>query len=843
VIAQPLELDAGKSALTAIIEANQSAPDWNEADTRLQIIDRLLLECLGWPREWWRLEKHADSGYADYVLGQPPVLVLEAKRVGSYFEIPVSGVTKPVRSIKSLTDASAGLKDAMVQALQYCASLGVEYGAVCNGFQLVAFIAVRHDQPPLEGRALVIDGWEAFQRNFSTVWQNLSPWALRERRLTRTLTVEAEAALPPKLASTVLNFHAHRYKNRLQSNLRDLAEFLINDIPFADDLREQFYRECYCDTGQLSQYIQLSERILKARYAALFRPDQTNPVVMPISTARQLPALEHDKNLPVDALTRRPIVLLGDRGVGKSSFLENLITVRAKEAFAHTLYVMIDLGTKGALTHDIRDFILNEIERQLLEKHSVDIYDKKFVRSIYDLEVKRFKKTIFAASSKQQASEDGPTGINDFLIDQAKNKVEHIKKSISHIAKGRKRQVVVIVDNADQRNSVDQQEAFLAAQEIAADWSALVYVALRPQTFNLSKQAGTLSAYANRIFTISPPPPDVALEKRLTFALGVAEGRIHPAALERISLDVDSITTVLKVLLRSIHANRDIKAFIANITGGNIRQLFEIFTMFIGSPNVEFQKIIEIDHKQGRYLIPLHEFQKHALLGEFEHYSPTTSLACNLFDVFSNDGREHFLSPLILAYLRQPGPHRDVDGFVTTRDLLSQMQGQKFLQNQIRSHLQRLLRKNLIESVGRVGMDLHWSEQDEIDILSGGYRITSIGSYHLIPWMTSFAYLDAMAFDTPIFDYKSFETMARLSNSFAIGDRLKRTEEFSHYLTRQWHSSSINVSYFDWTALEQTGAASFDPVRRVVQKNESPPNRISGKSKYKGKRRVARSRG
>lgn len=217
-------------------------------------------------------------------------------------------------------------------------------------------------------------------------------------------------------------------------------------------------------------------------------------------------------------------------------------------------------------------------------------------------------------------------------------------------------------------------------------------------------------------------------------------------------------------------------------------------------------------------------------------------MASNLFDVFANDGREHFLSPLILAYLKHPGPHRDVDGFVTTRDLLTEMQGQKFLQSQIRSHLQRLLRKNLIESVGRVGMDLHWSEQDEVDVLSGGYRITSIGSYHLIPWMTSFAYLDAMAFDTPIFDNKSFEIMARLSNSISISDRLKRTEAFSEYLTRQWHASGINVAYFNWTALEQAGAASFDPVRRAVDKREGGSSYRSAKPKFRKKRKSSRSR-
>src|SRR5205085_9310455 len=127
-------------ALEELIQTTPVDLDWNEAETRLHFIDKLLGSCLGWPTNWFNVEKNAQAGFADYVLGQPNLLVLEAKRAGIYCEFPVSTHGGIIRSIQSLIKVSDSLKSALEQVIGYCAGLGVEYGAVCNGFQLVAFI-------------------------------------------------------------------------------------------------------------------------------------------------------------------------------------------------------------------------------------------------------------------------------------------------------------------------------------------------------------------------------------------------------------------------------------------------------------------------------------------------------------------------------------------------------------------------------------------------------------------------------------------------------------------------------------------------------------------------------
>ena len=65
-----------------------------------------------------------------------------------------------------------------------------------------------------------------------------------------------------------------------------------------------------------------------------------------------------------------------------------------------------------------------------------------------------------------------------------------------------------------------------------------------------------------------------------------------------------------------MRTNNDIREILANITGGNIRAVVEFVVKFIGSPNVQAEKIIEIMKTAGRYLIPIHEFSKTAILGD-----------------------------------------------------------------------------------------------------------------------------------------------------------------------------------------------------------------------------------
>jgi hypothetical protein len=113
---------------------------------------------------------------------------------------------------------------------------------------------------------------------------------------------------------------------------------------------------------------------------------------------------------------------------------------------------------------------------------------------------------------------------------------------VDHLAKARRKQVVIVIDNADQRSIHIQQEAFIIAQDFARNWNALTFIAVRPQTFFQSKRAGALSAYPHRVFTISPPRAEAVIDKRLQFALKICAGEIAPAAYPGLTLKVGNMS-------------------------------------------------------------------------------------------------------------------------------------------------------------------------------------------------------------------------------------------------------------------------------------------------------------
>lgn len=615
-----VSLDEGHKNLRQVIkEIGKASADWNEANTRFHIIDRILVECLGWPKEpeSFRVEARIDGEFQDYVLGSPEAIVWEAKRSGVYFDFPEDVLKKIDQSIEGIFAVSKTAEAAMRQVQGYCNSSGIEFAVVCNGHQLIAFAAVRIGQSWLKGRALCIRNLQHLDEEFPVVWQCLSPDGLAAKRLLLLLTTGSTRSIPRKLSTQLREFPSFRYKTDLQANLRAISELLLEDVISAEALRPQFYRECYCETGALSRDALVSQRILKSRYAALFATADDAPRLEPAAKAGADPSLSNQ--ILTEALARRPIVLLGDVGVGKTSFLQDLIYVRAEKEFARAVYIYIDLGAKAALELDIRRFVVDEIERQLFSRYGVDIYEHNFVRGVYDLEVKRFRssfKAIVYKSNKAKLDEQMTARIDELI----NNKSEHLRRSLEHVALARKRQIIIIFDNADQRATEVQQAAFIISQEFAQNWNALVFITVRPQTFFQSKRAGALAAYPHNVFTILPPRPEVVIERRLIFALKVAEGRISPDALQGVRLNLGNMVVFLRALLYSMEKNRDITEILANITGGNIRAVVEFVRRFIGSPNVEAEKIVGIHEKRENTSYPYTNFQR-------QRYSGTTLIS------------------------------------------------------------------------------------------------------------------------------------------------------------------------------------------------------------------------
>jgi len=769
----------------------------NEAETRFHIIDELFLNCLHWSKDDISVEENYQGEYADYVFSSTrKIMVVEAKRTEKKFEIP-AGKNNLEYSIDTIIKNNSELEKAIAQVGNYCQKRGVPVGVVSNGLQLVAYIAVRTDGiPPVEGRCLVFPTLDFIEEKFLDFWNCLSKPGLLENNIHKRLLGSRIYQTPPRLSSSIYGYPGLKKRNVFQTDLGIVTEMVLEDIPNSNKYQKLFLSECYCKSGALSQYSQLSKTILQTRYTAIFDSTQPGPTITPAVEKEGI-----SSELLAISMSRRPILILGDVGVGKTTFIKHLHFVDAANLVENAIVVYIDLGSQATFKTDVYHFVISEFSNQLQNNYEIDIDDRQFVRGVYNLEIERFHKGIYS-DLLQFSPEKFMEKEIEFLENKVNDREEHIRKSIYHIVRGRKKQVVIFIDNADQREFSVQQSAFLISQELAEHTPASVFVALRPETFHKSMKEGVLSGYHPKAFTISPPRVDDVISKRLIFALKITSGEVEIE--QGINIQLENLDAIIKIFLDSIQRNNDLVEFIDNICGGNIRLALDLLKSFFGSGHADTEKMVNIYNDSGSYYIPIHEFIRAVIYGDSEHYDSSRSRIANIFDVSSSDEKEHFLLPIILGFLaKQASESRE--GFVDTEHVFQHAQGFGFIPEQIDKALQRAENHKLIHFSARGN-----SNDDPMPLKM---RISSNGAYQVNTLCKFFVYLDAIIVDLPIFNK---EIRADVKNVFYIKDRLNRAQLVLEYLDDQWAKLDDRDSYFNWSMVRKEISNDINIIRNRI---------------------------
>jgi hypothetical protein len=619
--------------------------------------------------------------------------------------------------------------------------------------------------------------------NFLSFWQLLSKPGVSEKHLFSRLLETEIPHLPKKLSQVVKSFPGIKNRNTMQADLQILADLIVEDISRALELEEEFLLKCYCQSGALSQYALLSKSILSHRYEALFSDNISHPTLAPATTKKGL-----SDGLIAESFTKRPVLILGDVGVGKTMFFRHFIKVQAKDIFENAILLYIDFGIKAAFAKDVQQFALDEIIIQLRENYSVDIYNRQFVHATYHGDLVRFSKGIYGdlRNNKPELYTEKEL---EFLESKLKNTEQHLISSLDHVAKGRKKQVVLFLDNADQRTDEIQQQVFIMAQSVAAIWPCAVFLALRPETFQRSKEVGALSAYHLKAFTVSPPRIDEVLIKRLNFGLDITRGKLPASLLPvGVTINLENVSIFLQIVKDSLTSIRDIIECVDNLAGGNVRIALEFIKNLIGSGHIDTQKILARYKSSGSYNIRLHEFLRSVTFIDSVYYDPASSPIVNLYDIHTLDSNEHFLSLTLLSYIQQEGDKVNQHGFVSVETMYEVIQGYGYTPDQIDFSLSRLCRKHLIENAGRI-------QPLEKSISFTSVRLTSIGAYHLFKLPYMFVYYDSIVTDIPILIP---EIQNKILDIVDIRDRLNRANILITYLDGCFKGIASKCTIVDW---------------------------------------------
>jgi len=774
----------------------------NEATTRLHLIDVLLIDVLKWSRQDIVSEKSHGGTYADYSLGGPATrMIVEAKREGIYFDLP-AGVGPGVVALPTITEASPAVGEAVKQALRYCQERGVPIAVVSNGHQMIAFMASRQDGiAPLTARALVFDSLSAMRESFREFWDNLSAAGAELLSLQATLGDGPVQSPPQKLSARIPDYPGYWSRNRISTELQTLGDLILADLTGAPEFEQAFLERCYLASSALSEYALVSKEILEARYSALESAESD----ISTNATREGDGLSGELQVDVIAasLGRRPLILLGDVGVGKSIFIRHFVRIDAKDVMERSVVLNINFGGEPALATDLREYVMDRFVTQLREHYDIDVEANKFVRAVYEHELRSFANGVNGPLKGTNARLYSQREIA-FLEKQLNKRDQHLQASFRYVTRAQKRQVVIFLDNIDQRDLDFQEQVFLIGQSIAETWPATVFLSLRPETFFASRNTGSLTAYQPRVFTIAPPSVGTVIRKRLAYCRELVSNpdtraRIMPEGLDK---QAELLARYLRIVQESFVHMDELTEFVENLAGGNVRSALEFLNTFVGSGHVDVQKIFDIVDETGRYYVPLHEFVRAIIYGDYRYYHPSRSPIANLFEISTPDPREHFLLPMILAHIERAGEIGQQEGFVQVDAIMSYAQGLGFLPAQIEFAMRHATARRLLQTSPR-----------GTDDLRRRYRITTVGAYTYKKLIGTFVYLDAVIVDTPIVD----EAVARqIDDCHDIADRVERAKLFAKYLGDCWRSLGASGHPFDWDEAREPLDRDYERIERTL---------------------------
>jgi len=726
----------------------------SESDTRSKIIDPLLTTCLNWQESDIAREEHTDTGYLDYILKvrNRNILVIEAKRVGKSFTLPITFNFKRRLKVRYIISADDLIKKAMLQAQSYCASKGARFAVVTNGDQYIVFEALGTGENWDEGNCIVFYNFSDIETNFTEFWNILSKDSVENNALVDSISRKVDELSFVRVIDDVHFKNERQPRNDLSHYMAPIISYAFQEITDPDKV--DMLRTCYVYEKEFEQV----GTSLKAHFS------KDMPRVYDEYAIKKI--IEDDKTAGtfgddigkfrklLDEDYQEPIIflLLGRIGSGKTTFVYRFFqAVLTPDESNKTIWVYVSMRDAPIEEDSIRQYILESIVGELSTRYS------KVISSIRD--------------------KVGYTG-------KISASVEDIKPLFA-ILKALHYAIYLVIDNVDQHKSRSlnyHELAYLEANSLTKSLRIMTILTLREESFYTSKITGVFNAYYVNKYLVHAPDFITLVLFRLDYVLAnlkLPEPEFRN--LVRTNLEFGDrmaiITDFLSIVRDSIQKSttRGISAFMKNISGENMRMALELFANFLISGNTKIDEMITKYRNTGSYQIAYHQFLRSIALGEYRYYSQEHSHVMNIFDFNSEYSNSHFLCLKILNYAKD---HLNNDseigrGYVsinTVRGLASDVQINTAA---IEDSLRRLARFGLIV--------LDTRSAETLDGASF-FKITECGAYYSDVLITRFAYIDLLVPDTPMADIDLVTDLRGVIHFSGLTARFDRARRFIHYL-------------------------------------------------------------
>lgn len=734
----------------------------NEAQTRYDVIDRMIREVLGWQHGQVSVEERevgADK-YVDYVLRSGDyIIVLEAKRHGACFPTPTDkGRLKLGGSVLGTGEVAEAIK----QAHGYGTAKLADVVVVTNGPCWCLYSMKNYHKNAYAHIVFPFDK----SGHAEALWGLLSEMQVRDGGL-RTVTND----LPPTENRIIQSLS--RVDGRVDRNtIADHIGPALDHAMYADALlkNDEVLKRCFVPTEARTKF----DSLLGVHLADI-KPEDVKPAKR-IRTGSSGGAIEQDIRNVSNGASSPVTLIIGPVGAGKSTYLAHFERIACRELLVEkrTHWIYVDFERMGPHGNP-REFLYARLRDFLLADHPENPTDfKNVVEPAYAEEVAALARGPLAIYFKDKVKFDERIAAH---IEKDFEQVEpYVDKVLRYIAT--KHTCVVVLDNIDLfEDEKLETSVFAEGLALSKRTPCKVIVSLRDTTFVRHRSDAVFNAYELKKLWLDPPPFKAVLSARLTYSKKVLEGvKASIPMVNGMHLEVPDLSSFFDIIQRSV-LQGEAGDYVESISDLNIRRGLSLIANFLTSGHVQADRALKryLTNGQTNYRFPFHEVFKGTMLAQWKHFREDRSEGINVFD--SRLGarrlrllRLHLLQHLIFRAALKDGIEVPCAELI---DLFSRVGGSE---SQIIECLNQLWKAGLIRSLNSSPIE---SGSSMAVSRSGGYYVKMLAH--------RFAYVDECLYDTCIDDTTVWDTLSSMTvaieSSYSIVAKMRsRRERINVYL-------------------------------------------------------------
>lgn len=724
-----------------------------EQDSRFHLIDQMLVDVLGWPKESIRTEPHLEEGRIDYLIlqGGRNRLVVEAKRTSIKL---VDTKTNTLNFFKFNGPSSKSATSVLRQAESYCLDTGVQFCAATNGIEWIAHWAIRGDgRSKSDYKIAVFPSLDAVQESFLQFYELFSAEGV-SKDIFKTYFNEQEGNSVSQTEEllTIKN-DATQFMRKTEIS-RDIEKVFTKFFTsMSGDEDPEMLVNCFVESKESRETDVSLQRIAKN-------------IIDGISYIDASYGLEADIRDAVDSERGDFALIIGNKGAGKSTYIDRFFKLTLESTLrSKCLVLKVDLrlspGDVSTITRWLDNKLSELSERALFPEEPV--YDD--LRGVYWREYRRWSqgemKHLYETNRNQFKIDFG-----NFIKEQRLNDTGlYLANLLWHSVGARNLMPCLIFDNADHFPREFQEAVFQYAQSLYRSINnCFIICPVTDRTIRQLSKHGPFQSYQYKAFYLPTPSTKEILKKRAIFLKSkidftLATRQDQYFLKKGIKVSVQDMSAFV-ACIESIFIDTDfISRLISSLCNHDIRRSLELTKRTLTSPHIDVDDLVKTYLSQKNKLrIAPHKIKKAVFLGDYSQFTQDdNNFVLNLYYTHP----DHISTPLarlsILQALKQQYfQTEDAEAkFIEVNQLIIYLDPIGIPRKVITRHLEALFAYRLVEAYNPTSEIL--DERTRIKISPSGLIHIELGSDDL-------TFIEHVGLATPI---RAGEHLATLRGLFS----------------------------------------------------------------------------